>query len=807
MEVLPGLLADLRFVARALLQRPGFTAVAIVTLALGIGANAAIFSVANAVLLRPLPYQSPDRLVLVLADNLEIGVDGAGLALGDFLSLRRQSRTLAGLAVQSARTFDLTSGTTPEVIRGMQVSPNFFPVLGVGAALGRTFVAEEENPARTRVAVISHRFWQSHFGANPEALSRTLRLDGESYQIVGVMPESFRFGRSETEVWVPLPIPTEEADRMSHYLGAVGRLAHDATLSQSSAELRNLSAALAQQYPGTNKGWTARAVPLAEFLTGRVRPALLVLSGAVGLLLLIACTNVANLLLARGAARQQETAIRAALGAPRPRLVRLFLIESVLLSLLGAALGLLLAFWGVHALVAAGPADFPRLGEIQIDRTVLFFSSVLALVCGLLFGAFPALQLSRLDLNGLTKEGHGTGGRGLSHLRSLLVVTEVALAMILLAGAGLMLQGFARLGRVEPGFTPENTLVARLSLSPTRYTEVPPQVQFFERLIEETRALPGVVSAAAASAVPLMPLGQNLLAFEVEGSEHAKAAEGTFAVFSSVTPGWFRTLQTPVLQGRDFTTADDVSAPPVVIINEVMARRFWPNGNAVGKRLRATIQSLEPVTYEIVGVVGAIRERNLEEDPEPAIYAPYRQVPPRALTMVIRTQGDPLMLAGPLQNQVLALDADQPIFQITTLDNVLAAAGARTRFYTALLGLFAAVGLILAAVGIYGVMAYAVSQRSQEMALRVALGARSTDIFGLVIGDGLRLALVGMGLGLLGALALNRLLKSLLYGISASDPLTLILVSALLLLVALLASYLPARRALRIDPLLPLRQG
>ncbi len=807
MEVLSGLFADLRFAARALIQRPGFTTVAILTLALGIGANAAIFSVANAVLLRPLPYLEPDRLVLLLADNLQIGVDGAGLSLGDFVDLRRQSRTLDGLAVQTVRSYDLTSGQTPEVIRGMQVSSDFFSVLGVGAALGRTFIPEEESPSRARVAVLSHGFWQRRFGASPTVLGRTLELDGESHQIVGVMPADFRFGRSETEVWAPLPITAEGADRMSHYLGAVGRLARGTTLAQSSAELRNLSEALAQKHADSNKGWTARAVPLSEFVTGSVRPALLVLSGAVGLLLLIACTNVANLLLARGAARQQETAIRAALGAPRPRLIRLFLVESILLALLGAGVGLLLTLWGVQALVAAGPADFPRLAEIQVDRTVLLFASVLALICGLAFGAFPAVQLSRRDLNRLTKEGSGTGGRASSRLRSFLVVAEVALAMVLLVGAALMLQGFARLGRIEPGFAPENTLVARIALSPNRYAAVPPQVQFFEQLLTEAQALPGVVSAAAASAVPLVTQGQNLLPFEVEDSEHAEAAEGTFAVFSSITPGWFRTLRTPLLQGRDFTLADDVNGAPVLIVNEVMARRFWPGESAVGKRLRATIQSIEPVSYEIVGVVGAIRERDLAGDPEPAIYAPYRQVPPRAMTLVVRAQGDPLKLAGPLQSRVLALDPDQPIFRITTLEEVIAEAGARTRFYTTLLGLFAAVGLTLAAVGIYGVIAYAVSQRSKEMAVRVALGARSAHIIGLVIGDGLRLALLGVGLGLVGAIALSRLLTSLLYGISARDPLTLILVPILLLLVAVLASYLPARRALRIDPLLPLRQG
>jgi putative ABC transport system permease protein len=532
-----------------------------------------------------------------------------------------------------------------------------------------------------------------------------------------------------------------------------------------------------------------------------------VLSGAVVLLLLIACANIANLLLVRGAAREKETAIRAALGAQRNRLLRLILVESVLLALLGAAAGLLLAFWGIEALAAAGPADFPRLSEIKADRVVLLFTLILSLVAGLAFGLFPALQLSHLDLNGLTKEGHGTGGRFASRLRSSLVVVEVALALVLLVGAALMLQGFRRLGRVEPGFDPEGTLVAQISLAPSRYVKVPPQVQFFERLVEEARTLPGVSAAAAASAVPLLTQNQNLLPFKVDESEQPASPEGNFAVFSSITPGWFRTLRVPLLQGRDFSLQDDAAAPPVVIVNQTLARRLWPNQSAVGKSLRAALQTLAPISYKIVGVVGAARERDLAKEPEPAIYAPYRQVPPRGMAVVLRTQGDPLKLAAAFQRRVLALDSDQPISRITTLRQAVTEAGARTRFYTILLGLFAAVGLILASVGIYGVVTYSMTLRTQEMAVRLALGARDEHIFGLILGGGVRLALIGVALGLGGAFALTRLLTSLLYGIDPKDPLTFALVPLLLLLVAVLASYLPARKAVQIDPMLPLRRG
>lgn len=807
MMAFAGLLADVRFAFRALFLRPGFTVIAILTLALGIGANAAVFSIANAVLLRPLPYPDADRLVRVLADNPELGILGAGLALGDFQDLRRQSRSLAGLAAYNSRSFDLTGGTVPEVAQGTQVTPGLFQVLGASAALGRTFLPEEEDPSRGKVAILSHGSWRRRFGGSPTALGKTLELDGERYEIVGVMPAGFRFPRAETEFWTPLTVAPGNLDRMSHYLGAVGRLAKDVTAEQASDELRRLSAGLAQEHPDTNKDWSARAVLLSEHMTGPVRPAVLVLSAAVGLLLLIACANVTSLFLARGAARQKETAIRAAMGAPRPRLVRLFLVESTLLALLGAAAGLLLALWGVGVLAAAGPADFPRLGEVEIDGTVLLFAFILALVSGLAFGAFPAIQLSRLDLNGLTKEGQGTGGRAPVRLRSSLVVLEVAVALVLLVGAALMLQGFVRLARVNPGFVPENVLAMQIFLSPNRYPEVPPQVQFFERVLEETRALPGVVSTAASSAVPLLPLGQNLLPFEVEGSDNPEAAKGTFAGFSAVTPGYFKTLRIPLLKGRDFNLQDGADAPPVLIVNDVMARRFWPDQNPVGQRLRATIQGTEPVSYEIVGVVGAVKERELAGEPEPAIYAPYRQVPHRGMVVVVRTTDDPLDLAGAAQSRVLAADPNQPVFRTTTLEEIVAESGSKTRFYTGLLGLFATVGLTLAAVGIYGVIAYSVSQRTQEMAVRVALGARKADIFGLIVGGGLRLAFLGVALGLAGAFALTRLLSSLLYGVSARDPLTFLLVPVLLLLVAIAASYLPARRAVDIDPMRPLRQG
>jgi putative ABC transport system permease protein len=807
MRMLLGLLSDVRFAIRALFQRPAFTAIAIVTLALGIGANASIFSVANAVLLRPLPFREPQGLVRVLAESPEIGVAGAGLALGDFQDMRRRSQTLEDLAVYKPRNFDLTGGSKPEVVRGLQATPNLLSVLGIRAALGRTFLPEEENPKRGQVALLTHGFWRRYFGGSSAALGRSIELDGERYQVVGVLPPDFRFPKAEIDVWVPLTVPSESQDRLSHYLASVGRLARGRTIEDANAELAGIAATLAQENPETNKGWTTRTLSLSEHLTRSVRPALLVLSGSVGFLLLIACINVANLLLTRGAARRKEIAIRAALGASRKRLIRLFLIESTLLAVIGAAAGLVLSLWAVGSLIAFSPNDFPRLAEVGVDRTVLVFSLVLALVSGLAFGALPALQLTRLDLNGLTKEGHGTGGRGSSRLRSFFVVTEVAFAFVLLVGAALMFQGFLRLGRVDPGFDPEETLVVQILLSPARYPGGAEQVGFFERLLTEARALPGVTSAAASSAVPLLPLGQNLLPFELDGPGAENSKGGNFAVFSAVTPGYFRTLHIPMVQGRDFHPGDKADAPRVVIVNEVLARRFWPNGNAVGKRLRATIQGTEPVSYEIVGVVGAARERDLAKDPEPALYAPDRQVPHPVMALVLRTQGDPLRLAGPLQSRLLEIDRNQPIFQVTTLSALVAQAGTRTRFYAALLGLFAATGLLLAAVGIYGVTSYSVAQRTREMAIRAALGARSEQLFGLVFGVGLKLALLGMVLGIAGSLALTRVLASLLYDVGVSDPLAFTVVVALLFVITGLACYLPARRVRRVDPRLAIRLG
>ncbi|HEX3552547.1 MAG TPA: ABC transporter permease [Thermoanaerobaculia bacterium] len=808
MRTLRNLLSDLHFAGRALLKRPGFTVVVVATLALGIGANAAIFSVTHAVLLRPLPYRDASHLVRVLADSVQLGVEGAGLAAGDFIDFRQQSRTLAGLSAYNPQSYDLTGGgDRPEVIQGAQVSQNLFSTLGVHAALGRTFLPDEEKPGHDKVALLSDGFWRRHFGADPGVLGRAMKLDGEAYTVVGVMPADFGFPAKDVAAWVPLAFPADKLDRMSHYLGVVGRLRKGVALPQAGEEMSGLAAALERDHPETNKEWKARVVRLSDHLVRKVRPALLVLSGAVFLLLLIACANLGNLLLARGAARQRETAVRAALGAPRLRLIRLFIVESTLLSLCGGAIGLLLAVWGVRFLVAASPAQLPRASEIGIDGTVILFALMLSLLAGIVFGAVPALQLSSPDLNSSFRGGEGQGGRRASRLRSSFVVSEVALALILLIGAGLMFQGFLRLGRVDPGFKADNVLALQIALSSNRYPEDANQVQFFDRVLDEMKTLPGVRSAAAGSAIPLSPDGQNLLPFEVEGGESPEAAKGVFASFSAVTPDYFSTLGVPLLQGRTLTSRDSAAAPPVLVINQVMARRFWPRDNPVGRHLRMTIRGTKAVSYEVVGVVGSARQQSLSAEPDLAIYAPFRQVPHTQMFVILRTGGAPLGLAEAAQSRVFTVDANQPVLRTLTLDQLVGEAGTPARFYTTLLGFFATAGLILSAIGIYGVLAYAVSLRRREMSVRVAMGARSEDIFRLVIGGSLKLTLLGVALGLAGALGLTRLLASLLYGVSPNDPLTFSLVPLFLLGVALLASYLPARRAVQVDPMLPLRQA
>lgn len=796
------LVYDLRLNLRALLQSPGFTAASILSLALGIGTSAVLFSVANALELKPLPYRDPARLVLLESQNPELKVKTGGIALGDFQDLRQRSKTMEGLSAHVSTIFDRTGTDKPEVVDVTVCSPSLFPMLGVNAALGRTFLPEEEVAGRDKVALLSDQYWRDRFSASPAVLGKKIELGGTSYQIVGVMPAGFTYPQETTQIWTPLAFAPGDLDRKSHYHKVIGRLREGSTVEGAGRELTVLTQRLAAERPDTNKGWTATPVSLKEYLVGKFRPALLALSLAVGILLLISGANVANLLVARGLARTRETAIRAALGAGRSRLVALFLSESVLLALAGGALGLLLAKWGVKLLVTARPADLPRINEIAVDQTVILFSLLLSLLAGLVLGAVSAFQLSRTDLS-LSSKGGDSPRR--SRLRSAFVVAEVALSLVLLIAGALTFQGFLRLSRVEPGFKPEGAVALQIFLAPDRYWDRNKAVLFFERLLEEVNALPGV-TAGAASGIPLNLEGQNLTPFEIVEGEHPQT-EGVYASFSSVTPAYFRAAGIPLRTGRSFTDRDDAAAPGVAVINEEMARRYWPGENPIGKHLVLSSLPSNKPSYEIVGVVGSTRHTSLAQEPEPEIYAPLRQVPNSGMVVVARSSGDPLSLAELIQSRVYGIDHDQPVFRTFTLENLVQESSKQTRFYMVLFTVFAVVGLSLATMGLYSVVAYSVSRRLHEMSVRIAIGAKGADVLRLVVVEGLRLSLLGVALGLLAAFALVRFLSSVLYDIGARDPLTFVVVPLIVITVAILASYLPAQRVLRIDPVDALRAG
>jgi putative ABC transport system permease protein len=794
------ILYDLRLSVRALLHSPGFTLAGILSLALGIGASAAIFSVAHALVLKPLPYADSSRLVLIQSQNPERKVTAGGLSFGDFSELRQRSQTMEGLAAYLSTIFDRTGTDRPEVVDVTQCSPSLFPLLGVHAALGRTFLPEEEVAGRDQVALLGDGFWHDRFGASRAVLGKTIELGGQRYQIVGVLPPGFSYPQETTKIWTPLALPKGELDRRSHYLDVVGRLRPGVTQEQASQELAALTQGMAAERPDTNQGWSAAPVPLLDHLVGKFRPILLAISIAVGLLLLIAGTNVANLLLARGLSRTRETAIRAALGAGRSRLVAFFLSESFLIALAGGLLGLLFAKWGVDLLVAAHPAELPRIGEIAVDRTVILFGLVLSILAGLALGSVPAVQLSRPDLN-ISSKGSDSAVR--SRLRSAFVVSEVALSLVLLIAGALTFQGFLRLNRVQPGFKPDRAVALQIFLAPDRYRDRTSASQFFDRLLAEVKALPGVQSVGAASAIPLNPDGQSVQSFEIEGGEHPET-KGVYAAFASATPSYFQAAGIPLRGGRAFTDQDDAAAPGVLLINDVMARQFWPGGNAIGQRLRMKLPGKKPF-YEIVGIVGATHEKSLAEAPEPEIYVPFAQVPNSGMVVVARAAGDPWPLAELIQRRVYQIDHDQPVFRTFSLEDLVRDSSKQNRFYMVLFAIFAVVGLSLAAIGLYGVMAYSVSRRLHEMSVRVAIGARGADLMRLVVGEVVKLSLLGVAIGLLAALGLVRFLSSLLYDIDARDPLTFAVVPLILIGVAVVACYLPAQRALRVDPVEALR--
>jgi putative ABC transport system permease protein len=790
------LLQDLRYAIRTLVKKPGFTAVVVITLALGIGANTAIFSVVNGVLLQPLPFKDSHRLVSVMEFNPKSFKEPIGASFPDFKDWAEQNQVFQHIAAFMGQSLALIGEDEPSRVRGQSVSAAFFTMLEAEPLLGRTFLAEEEKPGQSKVVVLSHGFWQRRFGGDPGIVGRNLTLDGSVYTVVGVMPAGFQFLR-EVDLWTPLDVPAVlQRMRGARFLQVVAKLKPETSLEQARTGMTTLAQKLESDHAESNSGWGVSVVSLQEKIVGDVKQGLLVLLAAVGFVLLIACANVASLLLTRGVARQKEIAIRVALGAGRRRIIRHLLTESVFLALIGGGLGLLLSLWGIDALRALSPANLPRIEEIGIDRTVLSFTLIVSLITGLLFGLAPVRQSSRVDFQEVLKEGVGSSMRMRRRLRGALVISEIALSLILLVGTGLLGRSLLAMLSVDRGFRTENLMTMELSLPQYKYRQEPQLAAFFQQLLERVETSPGVRSAALTSVLPLSS-NESRNAFTVEGRE---STDKDWANLRVISPDYFSAMAIPLLSGRPFTTGDARGTPGVVIINEVMATRFWPDQDPVGKRI--LFGDSGPT---IVGVVGNIKHSGLEAELAPEMYLPFLQQPVGSMVLVARAESPPIALVGLLRELVHSIDKDQPVENFRTMEEVVSRSVAQPRFLTIILSVFATLALALAAVGIYGVVAFSVTQRTHEMGIRMALGAQPSDIMRLVLRDGLSLALIGLAAGLLGSFAVTRVISGMLYQVSATDPITFILISLLLTGVALAASFIPARRAMRVDPMVALR--
>jgi putative ABC transport system permease protein len=790
---------DLRYGARMLLKSKGFTAVAVLTLVLGIGANTAIFSVVNAVLLRPLPFPEPERIVRLWESHPPTNLPRFSAAFPNFLDWRSQNHVFTQMAAYREDGFNLQAGAETNRVNGTRVTVDFFSVLGVKPAAGRNFTPQEDAPGGERVVILSHALWQQSFGGDPQLVGQQLKVDGQPHTVVGIMPPGFRFPQDDVELWLPYALDPNSGRGGSNFLRVMGRLEPGATLAQARAEFETIAVRLEQAYPDTNKGWRVFMLPLHEAISGQMQRPLHILLGAVLFVLLIGCANVANLLLSRNAAREREMAIRAALGAGRGRIVRQLLTESLLLAILGGAGALLLAAWCVKLLATLGPRNIPRLNEAALDLPVLGFTLAVALLTGLIFGMAPAWQHARLNLNTTLKEGARMAGGSARRLRQLLVVAEIAIALLLLIGAGLMLKSFLRLQQVAPGFDAQHALTMELNLAPARYAGIEQRTAFLQRVMERLKALPGVEVAGATHRLPLR--GNSGTGYRIEGHPAPLSGGNDRINYRVVTPDYFRAMGTPLVAGRTFTEEEAWQKPGAVIINQKFQRRHWPDENPLGKRIK--LSGPEPLT--IVGVAADVKESGLSADTEAGIYVPYVQMPARQMTLVLRTGPEPLSLAAAASASVRQIDAEQAVSGISTLENLLSETVAQPRFNAGLLALFALLALLLAAVGIYGVMAYAMAQRTQEIGLRMALGAQPRDVVKLVVGQGMKLVASGLALGLIAALGLTRWLKTLLFDVEVTDPLTYAMIAVLLAAVALVACYLPARRAAKVDPLVALR--
>src|ERR1051325_5347768 len=799
---------DLRYGFRMLLKKPGFTVVAILALALGIGANTAIFSVVNAVLLRPLPFAQQEQLMQVSSLDVKRGRGQIPTSYPNFADWRDQNQVFDHIAAYTESVAILTGVDNPEQLDGVSTSGDLFAVLKANPAMGRTLTPEDEKPGSPRVAVISYGLWQRRFGANPALVGQQVMLDGVNTTVVGIMPQGFDFPlRAErSEYWMPLDPKSEtNMERGANYLSVIARLKSGVSMAQAQAEMETIASRLAQQYPDRNTGRTVKLSSMYESVVGNIRPALYILLGAGGFVLLIACANVANLLLARAASRQKEMAIRTALGAGRFRIVRQLLTESVLLAVVGGGLGLLLAFWGLDLLMAVIPTDFPRMTEIGLDARVLGFTLGVSLLTGIVFGLVPALRASRLELNESLKEGSRGSSESISRnrVRSLLIVSQVSLSLVLLVGAGLLIRSFKQLQDVNPGFEPHRVLTASVALPDAKYHEESQMKAFFKEALQRGAEVPGVEAIGGVSPLPLSG-DMAMSGLTIEGRPTPGPGERLITHSRIITPDYFRAMGIPLIKGRVFTEQDTEDAPRVVVINESLARKYFPGEEAIGKRIDVTVA--ENNMAEIIGIVGDVRHMTLDKDSGVESYFSYQQVPLPFMTLVARSKADnPASLAAGLRNAIEQVDKDPPLSDIRTLEQLLADSLARRRFNMLLLGIFAAVALLLAAVGIFGVMNYSVTQRTHEIGIRMALGAQARDILRMVVSQGMILVLAGVCLGLVGSYLLTRLMKSLLYGVTATDPLTFVGVALVLSAVSLVACFIPARKATKVDPMVALR--
>jgi putative ABC transport system permease protein len=813
------LLQDIRYSIRMLLKQPGFSFVIILVLALGIGINTTIFSLINTVLLHPLPFKDPDKIVMIWETDLKKGVNRSIVSPANYLDWKEQNRVFENTSAWRFWFFNLTGGDMPERLQGFQVSSSFFPLLGVEASLGRTFLPEDEQTGRDSVVVLSHGLWQRRFGADPEIIGRHVTIDGEKYTIVGVLPAQFRLFKvlnRELDLWVPLAIDPKQFSRDDHSINVYARLKPGITLEQAQSDINSIADRLEQEYPSTNTGRGAIIVPLREQLIQKARPILLMLFVAVLLVLTIACANVANLLLARSATRQGEMAIRMALGASRFRIARLLLTDGLLLALLGGGAGLIFSLWGIDLLNTFIPhRAISRINEFSADRQVIGFTVFVSLITGIIFGLFPALSLSDKKLMESLKQGGSNLSSSFRRMRILnsLVVVEIALAVMLLIGAALTIKSAVLLGRIDRGFDQKDLLTMQIWLSRAGYNKSRDIAEFYRKALDRIESIPGVESASAINFLPLSRLS-DIVNFTIEGATAPPTPkEQPSARYYVIDAQYFKTMKVPLLRGRYFTINDDDETNGVIIINETMARRYWPDEDPVGKRIKPSF----PVgkapwrpessnnSLTIVGIAADIKEDGLENSSLPQIYLPYLQNPSLLMNFVVRTGTDSMKFADQIQREIWAVDKDQPVYNIKLYEEIISDSFAESRIFTLLLSIFAVISLVLAAIGIYGVISYCVSERTHEIGIRIAIGAQTGDILKMIVREGFIITSIGTGIGIFSAFLLTRVLSSLLFGVSSTDLEIFTLIPVLLYIVALFACYIPARRATKVDPMVALR--